>query len=658
MNTSIQQRVHTLRMATGLLIVALSCGAMLAAPPFSLVAVSDLDHIFEDGYNLPAGTDTIRVFGIRGEVISAQFVLEASDDLSAVAVEPGPLTHQTSGNPLAPETIAWNFVGSIPLAKNAGNQPEHALVRRAPARFPDYLMAERSLAVAKGTFRAIWLTIAIPEDAEPGIYLGRVTVRSAQGKQSLPLELTVYPLTLPAKRNLKVTEWYTTRHFARHHGIEEPYSDAWFAMLRNYAENMAAHRQNVFQVPATSIRIQRLPGGQLEFDFTRFDQIAEVFWNTGRMDYLETGELARFHPGGFASREIRFKDFTVTDAASGESVTLPGDDVVPHLLPAWEDHLRRKGWLRKTLFHIKDEPAHHNALEWMKVSRAVHQYAPDLRRLDALCTSFVLSDLEIAVPKLDALDAGYDIFKQWQDQGNELWFYTVGIFQGSSYPNKTIDVPVIGSRILHWLNWKYGAVGFLHWGWNQWVEDPFRETGQHLGDAWHVYPVRDGVLNSIRWEQMRNGIQDYEILRMLEQRVAALKNQLGSRFSWIEPGQRSREITSRVATSLARHSTVPAVLYDARRDVINELLEFDSTPRLYLQTSPAEHGPLMNRSVVEILGWAEPGSEVTVNRQDLPVARDGLLMGRFLISASGRMEITVRKAGRERKVQRIFPVSE
>ena len=29
----------------------------------------------------------------------------------------------------------------------------------------------------------------------------------------------------------------------------------------------------------------------------------------------------------------------------------------------------------------------------------------------------------------------------------------------------------------------------------------------HLGDGWHVYPVKDGVLNSLRWEQLRNGVQ-------------------------------------------------------------------------------------------------------------------------------------------------------
>ena len=42
----------------------------------------------------------------------------------------------------------------------------------------------------------------------------------------LPVSVKVYPLTLPAKRNLKVTEWYNTDDFARFYGINEKYSDS------------------------------------------------------------------------------------------------------------------------------------------------------------------------------------------------------------------------------------------------------------------------------------------------------------------------------------------------------------------------------------------------------------------------------------------------
>lgn len=648
-----------------ILIMLVSCGLFtlltgskqLKPQPFKLMGVSDLCQVFEDGYNMPATTDEIRIFGIRGEVLSGQCVVNARSNLNVVSIEISPIKNNISGEVIPSQNVEWNFVGSIPLTKNASNQPKQALVREAPALYPDYLMSEKQIDISKGTYKSIWLTISIPENMKSGEYSGNITVKASQGEQSLPIFLTIYPLTLSSERNLKVTEWFTTSKFQKFHGIEEQYSDEWFGMLRKYAENMVAHRQNIFQVPISSITITQTKNGVFGFDFTRFDQIADIFWSTGKMDYLETGHIARFGEGSFSSTEIILNNFNVKNEETGEIKSLPGSEVIPYFIQAFENHLRKKGWLDKTLFHIRDEPAHHNAHEWINISKLIHQYGPDLKRIDALCTSFVINDLEIAVPKLDALDAGYGVFKKWQDRKNELWFYTVGIFMGSIYPNKTIDRPLIGNRILHWLNYKYDAKGFLHWGWNQWVDDPYKETGDHTGDGYHVYPVKDGVLNSLRWEQMRNGIQDYECFYMLGEKVQILKDSLGSRFSWIEPAQRGKEIVSQVATNLVRHSTDPEVLYRAKKDLINELLDFGNSPMVYIQTNPMEHENIINRSIVELCGWVEPGSVVSVNSQKLPVAYDGLIMGRFIIYTGGKLEITVTKDNKTKKLIREFDVT-
>ena len=50
------------------------------------------------------------------------------------------LTDKKTGTVLPAGAVEWNFVGSIPLSENTPNQPVSALVRKAPARFPDYLM--------------------------------------------------------------------------------------------------------------------------------------------------------------------------------------------------------------------------------------------------------------------------------------------------------------------------------------------------------------------------------------------------------------------------------------------------------------------------------------------------------------------------------------
>jgi len=61
---------------------------------------------------------------------------------------------------------------------------------------------------------------------------------------------------------------------------------------------------------------------------------------------------------------------------------------------------------------------------------------------------------------------------------------------------------LIDSRLLHWLNYRYGLKGYLHWGFNAWTNDPVNAPGDHRGDGWHLYPKKDGLLDSLRWEQI------------------------------------------------------------------------------------------------------------------------------------------------------------
>jgi len=250
-----------------------------------------------------------------------------------------------------------------------------------------------------------------------------------------------------------------------------------------------------------------------------------------------------------------------------------------------------------------------------------------LRRVDAIETTHCFDRLEIWVPKLDYLATWYDVYKKAQRQGNELWFYTVGIFQKGSLPNKTVDVPLIESRIMHWLNYRFGLKGYLHWGFNHWTDDPFQAPGKHRGDGWQVYPKKDGLLDSLRWEQMRNGIQDYEYFWMLENKIGKLKKTLSERLSkMIEPSRRAVEIASQVVKTMSEYSKDPNVLYRAKRQVIKELLDLDKSPRLIVQTNPLEHATVANDCAIDVFGWAEPGTKIVVNGRESPLSSDGLFM--------------------------------
>jgi hypothetical protein len=143
--------------------------------------------------------------------------------------------------------------------------------------------------------------------------------------------------------------------------------------------------------------------------------------------------------------------------------------------------------------------------------------------------------VNIWVPQLNFLSDSIDFYKKRQAKGDEVWFYTC-IYPQGKYPNRFIDQQLIQTRLLHWINFKYGITGYLHWGYNHWSnggtdtpdwKSPYGETsvvngdaGQILpgGDSWIVYPGEKMLYPSMRLEAMRDGIVDYELLKMFKGR--------------------------------------------------------------------------------------------------------------------------------------------
>ena len=201
-------------------VVASPLSVKAAAPPFECFAASDLVRVFEDAYACPAERPTkIEVFGLRNEVISAQCVVAAREDLKDLTVAIGPLQKMEGTARIPADAVAWNFVGSIFIQENTPKLRKSDLTRPAPAWFPDYLSEDRSCSLAKGALKAVYLTIKVPRDAEPGEYRAAVAFTAGGTRAELPLTLKVHPLTLPDERHVMATEWFSTST------ISIPFSD-------------------------------------------------------------------------------------------------------------------------------------------------------------------------------------------------------------------------------------------------------------------------------------------------------------------------------------------------------------------------------------------------------------------------------------------------
>jgi hypothetical protein len=284
------------------LVVAVVCPAVgAAAGDLTVWAVDPHTKVFRD--TEPEGaTRVVKLRAARNEDEPAEVALRAPEVLQKVGIELTALTHEEGEAKIDGGAITWHFVGFIPLKKNTPRS-DRLRVRAAPCEVPDPLLDARTIDIEANATQPVWVTVHVPADATPGKYRGEVAVVAGEVRQTLPIELTVDPFTLPDQRHLFVTNWFRAGSIASAHGTEL-WSEAFWSILARYAQNMADHRQNVVLVPWTLVKIMREPDGRLSFDYTRFDRFVELFEKAGAADRIELSHLGHFGAGGWSGKEI------------------------------------------------------------------------------------------------------------------------------------------------------------------------------------------------------------------------------------------------------------------------------------------------------------------------------------------------------------------
>ena len=493
--------------------------------------VDSLTKVFADDR---AGTATVppAFDAARRASVSIQLAVRAGEAVPALTVEAPPL--RGPGAPIPSIQVRW--VEYVTVNSNSTGTPDEELVRKAPGQFPDALLEEFPIALAAGQTRSIWLTVRVPADQKPGEYKGEVRLLAGSRRLArLPYRLKVYAATVPSPIPLAITNYMNLSEglFQRHFGISRN-SPEWWDAIGNIARFLGEHHQNgVFQNTPGLVKAS-LENGAMRYDFAGFDR----FFGT----FVSSGVDANIQGGNMMERERR-KGATINVDAWVEENGQPVLKRIPlaeprskaflnTYLPALYQHLREKGWEKKYMQGVMDEPAAEETEAFAEVAALVRQHMPGVRIIEPMSLrlnpDFLTKNIDVWVMHLGTIEKGHELIEQQAKQGRELWFYTALSPRGR-YPNRLIDFSLLKVRILHWLNYKYGLTGYLHWGANFWNENPFKNSqpvinqGRTLlppGDAFITYPNRakKTFYSSIRLEQMREGIEDYGLLVELDKK--------------------------------------------------------------------------------------------------------------------------------------------
>jgi hypothetical protein len=510
-----------------LLIIVMIAGSCHLQRDYIFKYVDPLEKVFMETAFFPDRDAVADV--ARGEYASFQFVFRA--DEPATIREIGVSLDDSSSRVLGKPT--WGYVEYVRIGRRALD-PATDRLTSVSGYYPDPIVPCKKKMLAANQSQPVWVSVPVPVNARPGIYGGTIRVKARVGKKNIivsrDFRIHVYPPVV-RKTSLWVTNWYGTDFSFMNDGKDvEPYSEKYWRYMRMLARQMADYDQNVVMISPLQLAQYTITDDlKYTIDFSRFVKTVNLF--------KEEGVIGRIEGGHIGTRESHWSSpFVVMVPVSRQDTIILekmkiGNDTArtfyrqffARLMDVLEEH----GWKDIYMQHIADEPTEVNATSYIKIADYVKKLIPGIPIVEACHTSKVKNTISIWVPQLDFLDQDYPFYSERQKKGDEIWFYTCLSPKGE-YANRFIDLPLIKTRILHWINFRYQVPGYLHWGYNRWrSQDPYGETtrinkesGNILpgGDSWIVYPGKDTIYPSIRLEAMRDGIVDYELLKMLQEK--------------------------------------------------------------------------------------------------------------------------------------------
>jgi len=203
------------------------------------------------------------------------------------------------------------------------------------------------------------------------------------------------------------------------------------------------------------------------------------------------------------------------------------------------EHWREKGWFGLGHVYGWDEARPDEYEQVVAAYSKVLGGTPDAPIMQTYYTNPTPAALTGVVKIWCAITSVYNeqFLEQRRAAGDDVWLY-VCCGPTPPYANFFIDEPGVDHRIVFWQAWARRATGFLYWRVNYW-HGMFPQTPEAAqwpdrtwdlsdlatykefkvnGDGWLVYPGPDMTpWPSVRLENIRDGIEDYECLCLLRE---------------------------------------------------------------------------------------------------------------------------------------------
>lgn len=554
----------------------------------------DAGHKIPRQRALPTATaEAATLSAARGDREAVQIIVAPQVDLKNLKVEATPLVGP-GGHTIARERIR--------LLRVHYHYVEHPTDRSSVRDFwPDALPPlAKPVDVPAGQNQPIWVLVDVPRDAVAGDYRGSVTLSADGFRAEAPLRLHVWNFTLPERNHVETAYGFSPGNVFRYHQLKTEADKRH--VLDLYFQCLSEHRISPYDpTPLDPIRTRFVPEAnppRAEVDFTAFDRamrqaVERYHFSTFRLALqgMGGGTFESRHPPKIGKFDEGTPQYQAMFASQVQQI---------------ERHLREKGWLDMAYVYWFDEPDPKDYGFVINGMRRLKQYAPGLRRM---LTEQPEPELQGAVDLWCPVSNAYDHARAEPRRaaGEQFWWY---VCTGPKAPYCTlfIDHPATEMRVWLWQTWQRKITGTLVWETNYWTspsafpqqpqnpyDDPMGYVSHSVhspgvrqfwgnGDGRFVYPPEAAAVpgasgpgpvlappvSCLRLEMLREGIEDYEYLYLLRERMAARRARLSA--AELARLESLLDVPASITTDATSFTTDPAPIL-ARRAAVAEAIE-------------------------------------------------------------------------------------
>jgi len=474
--------------------------------------------------------------------------------------------------------VSWKGLNNRVRIGIEPNQLEKCNSIEAKAYFLGYVENDDGLMIAdpilkqtgklleKNISQSIWVEGKVPSNYNKKLFEFRINIWEQNGFEdekkiaTIPIKINItnFSINLLKKNSFTLDLWQHPSNWARMYHVPL-WSEEHWDIIKNYLKELASLGQKtitgiVSEMPwcgqecykvsnypsnlfeHTMVVVKKKKNGEFICDFNIIDRYIETSIHLGICEEIELFGLIGVWDNNFGkpikdySDAIRIRYF---DENSRSFKYLRKKEKLKEYILQIFNHFIEKKWWNITKI-ICDEPLSDEYgdielfCDWIKF---LNEIKSDIRiKYKVVFTKGTFIDrfkniLNDWVPDLQTF-INYrkkiiTMKNEINKHGGKIYWYVCCI---PDKPNNFIVSPLIENRLISWFTYYFGLDGFLRWDYAIWPNDPWRKPSYKFpawkaGDMFFVYPGNDGKpIRTIRWENLRFGIQDFQLFLALEER--------------------------------------------------------------------------------------------------------------------------------------------